>query len=185
MKDPGEFLSSRDRGRRKEVIRIIKGEKRYLVNNGPTRFSVALVVLGRPDVGKAAAIADVDPKEAEVFALRLRDSRMIHRDRLDLSGFSSGFPDRGEAGGSAVNMALVAMVCAGELTRHKPCKHCGKPVARAGYGPGGVQRWRCRGCGKQFVYELNPLERMRVPWENPCFSRRREPLLPWSPVVPD
>ena len=156
-------LSSKDRGRRKEMWRIIKADG--LSSDNPTRFAVALVVLGSPDVRRAAAIANVPMKEARIFNSRLRDSRIIHRDRLDLSSFSSGFPDRGKNGGAVVAMVLLALVCAGEIDKRKPCKHCGNPVARAGYDPSGVQRWRCHACGKTFVYARNPIERMRAPWQ--------------------
>lgn len=156
-------MSAKNRRLRKEMMRIIKADR--FGNCPSTRFVVALVLLARPDVGRIAEIADVCTEDANLFAKRLRKCRVIHGDRLDLSGLFSGFDGPSASFGMVVSISLMALACAGKLEQHKPCKHCGGPTARDGYQRG-VQRWLCRACGKPFVYHRNPLERMRAPWED-------------------
>lgn len=47
--------------------------------------------------------------------------------------------------------AAIAAETAPEAGDPERCPHCGCPVfVRKGHGPGGIQRWLCRGCARTF-----------------------------------
>lgn len=161
-------LSAKERRLRKSAIRAFRKDR---VVDDPAKwvsglFVFALWILGRPDFDKAARIARARPEDRDRFVRNLREARMVHHDRLDLS---ESWSDDSKPGMMVFGLVLQALAAEGlELDVWQPCPHCDKSARRAGYDSAGVQRWECSECktpsGRpvRFCYSGNSLERMRA-----------------------